>query len=148
MSRREPSRSHRSNGIVRETKPELLVNLTSDRWFAGSPGPALHLAMARLRAVEHRKYLLRLTTGGVSALVGPTGRTEWSLAEGRATSGAVSAHWLDLPTPYQRWRDAPWLLAVAVALLAAIVRRPNALMAPDTLGARGARIRGSRRLGS
>src|SRR5262249_4191904 len=105
--------------------PELLVNLSSDIWFAGSSGPKLHLAMARLRAVEHRKYLLQATTGGVSALIGPTGRMEWNLTEGRTASGVVSVHWLDRSTPYQRWGDAPWLLAVALAFLAALLQRPG-----------------------
>ncbi len=122
---------------VREAKPELLVNMTSDGWFAGSPGPKLHFAMARLRAVEHRKYLLRATTVGVSALVGPTGRVEWKLAEGRAASGAVSVHWLDRPTPYQVWGDTPWVLAVALALLFALVRRPLRLSRPWARGSFG-----------
>lgn len=117
---------------VRGTNPELLVNLTSDRWFAGSPGPKLHLAMARLRAVEHRKYLLRATASGVSALIGPTGRTEWQLAEGRATSGVVSVHWLDHPTLYQNWGDEPWLLALIAGVVMAFVPRPGVLPDPET----------------
>ncbi len=117
---------------ARAAKPELFVNLTSDRWFTGTPGPKLHLAMAKLRAVEHRKYLLRATTSGVSALVGPSGRVEWTLPEGVAASGAVAVHWLDRPTPYQRAGDVPWLLAAVLSLALSLVRRPLPIAAADT----------------
>lgn len=58
---------------VARTQAELLVNLTSDRWFKGSTAVDFHLALARLRAIEHRKYLLRSTRDGVSVIVDSTG---------------------------------------------------------------------------
>jgi len=63
------------------TNGELLVNLTSDRWFKGTSAVAFHFALARLSAVEHRKTLVRSTRDGVSAVVDSAGRVVASLAD-------------------------------------------------------------------
>ena len=52
----------------------VLVNLTNDAWFGTSAGPHQHFQMARLRAIENRRYLLRAANTGISALVDPGGR--------------------------------------------------------------------------
>jgi apolipoprotein N-acyltransferase len=53
---------------------QLLINLSNDGWFGRSAAPAQHLAMARLRAVENRRWLLRDTNNGFTASVDPYGR--------------------------------------------------------------------------
>jgi apolipoprotein N-acyltransferase len=52
---------------------ELLVNLTNDGWYGRTAAPYQHLAMARWRAVENRRFLLRAANTGISAIVRPTG---------------------------------------------------------------------------
>jgi apolipoprotein N-acyltransferase len=52
----------------------LLINLSNDRWYGDSAAPYQHLAMARWRAVENRRYLLRATNSGISAVIDPVGR--------------------------------------------------------------------------
>ena len=44
------------------------------RPFGDTSEPALHLAISKLRAVEHRRYLVRATQSGVSAIIDPVGR--------------------------------------------------------------------------
>lgn len=53
---------------------EFLVNITNDAWFGPSAAPTQHLAMAVLRAVENRRYLVRAANTGISAIVDPNGR--------------------------------------------------------------------------
>ncbi len=60
--------------VVRETRPGVLVDLTNDVWFGDTPEPAYHLALARLRAIEHRRPLVRAANAGISAIVDPAGR--------------------------------------------------------------------------
>jgi len=59
---------------VNEGDPHLLVNVTNDSWFGDTTEPWIHLALAKLRAVEHHRYLVRATNSGVSAIVDPVGR--------------------------------------------------------------------------
>src|SRR5207253_2869582 len=49
-----------TNTAVRQTPDtELLVNMTNDAWFGDTSEPWQHLALAKLRAIEHRRYLVR-----------------------------------------------------------------------------------------
>ena len=50
---------------------ELLVNITSDAWFGRSLAPHQHHLIAAFRAIENRRYLVRSTTTGLSAVVQP-----------------------------------------------------------------------------
>ncbi len=53
---------------------QLIINLTNDGWYGDSAAPYQHLAMARWRAVENRRYVLRAANSGVSAIIDPAGR--------------------------------------------------------------------------
>ncbi len=53
---------------------ELFVNITNDGWYGRTSAPYQHFAMARLRAVENGRYLVRAANTGISALVDPFGR--------------------------------------------------------------------------
>jgi apolipoprotein N-acyltransferase len=53
---------------------DALVTVTNDAWFARSAARYQHLQIARMRAIESRRYLLRAANDGVSAIVGPDGR--------------------------------------------------------------------------
>lgn len=59
---------------VMELSPDLLVNLTNDAWFGQSSEPRIHMALAIFRAVEHKRYLVRSTNTGISAIIDPAGR--------------------------------------------------------------------------
>ena len=52
---------------------DALVNVTNDAWFGHSPARFQHLQIARMRALETGRYLLRAANDGVSAIIGPRG---------------------------------------------------------------------------
>ncbi len=54
---------------------ELLVNQTNDAWFGDTVAPLQHHMIATFRAIENRRFLLRSTNTGLTAVVDPIGRT-------------------------------------------------------------------------
>lgn len=52
----------------------LLVNVSNDAWFDDSWAPPQHLQMARMRALETGRPMLRATNTGISAIVDEKGR--------------------------------------------------------------------------
>ncbi len=61
----------------------VLVNLSNDGWYRGLGGAEQHLHQVVFRAIENRRPLLRATTTGISAVVGPDGTIVASLPEDR-----------------------------------------------------------------
>jgi apolipoprotein N-acyltransferase len=95
----------------------LLINISNDGWFGKSAAAEQHLRMALVRAVENRRWLLRVTNSGITAAVDPYGRTYTSIP--RDVRGAA-----DLPydfrtdkTLYTRFGDWFAWLCVAVSVI-------------------------------
>ncbi len=58
---------------------EVLVNISDDGWYGDTSAPWQHLNMARMRAIENRRWLLRTTNNGVTAVIDPYGRVRQSI---------------------------------------------------------------------
>ena len=105
---------------------QLLITISNDGWFGRSSAPEQHMFMARVRAVENRRWLLRDTNNGYTESIDPYGRTAAQLAiDMRGQLTAPYDFRSDL-TPYARFGDwFSWLcIVVTVALLGfALVRR-------------------------
>ena len=97
---------------------EVLVTITNDGWFGGTAAPRQHLNMARLRAVEGDRYLLRAATTGISALVDPAGRLVQSLDENRQGTLMVEFSPRKTMTMYMRIGDSLAFVSVAALVLA------------------------------
>jgi apolipoprotein N-acyltransferase len=95
---------------------ELLANPSNDYWFADASGAQQHLQVAALRAIENRRWLVRPTATGISAVIDPHGRTIVRSRFGDAETLEARVRRSSAVTPYQRWGDAP----VAVALVGVI----------------------------
>ena len=50
-----------------------MVNLSNDAWFGDSLGPHQHLQIARTRALENGRYLVRATNNGLTAIINHKG---------------------------------------------------------------------------
>jgi apolipoprotein N-acyltransferase len=63
---------------------EVLVNISDDGWYGDTSAPWQHLNMARMRAIENRRWLLRDTNNGVTAAIDPYGRVRQSIPRHQA----------------------------------------------------------------
>lgn len=63
---------------------EVLVNISDDGWYGDTSAPWQHLNMARMRAIENRRWLLRDTNSGVTAAIDPYGRVRQSIPRHQA----------------------------------------------------------------
>jgi len=61
---------------IRRSLPEanILINVSNDAWFGDSMAPHQHLQIARMRAIENGRYLLRSTNTGISAVIDNKGK--------------------------------------------------------------------------
>ena len=63
--------------------------ITNDGWWFTSPAHKQHFAYARLRAIEHRRYVARAANTGISAIINPLGESVGQIPYG--TMGAYQA---------------------------------------------------------
>jgi apolipoprotein N-acyltransferase len=53
---------------------QVFVNISNDEWFGPYGAPGQHLNMARMRAIENGRWVLRATNSGVTSSIDPLGR--------------------------------------------------------------------------
>jgi apolipoprotein N-acyltransferase len=58
---------------------EVFVNISDDGWYGDTSAPWQHLNMARMRAIENRRWLLRDTNSGITAAIDPYGTVRQSI---------------------------------------------------------------------
>ena len=58
---------------------EVFVNISDDGWYGDTSAPWQHLNMARMRAIENRRWILRDTNNGVTAAIDPNGTVRQSI---------------------------------------------------------------------
>ena len=106
-----------------KTGANLLVNLTNDAWFGRSIAPYQHLLLSIPRAVETRRYLVRSTNSGISAIVSPTGKIEARTGIFTTESLKGDVVLIDsIETLYARVGDIFAWIALAITALFAVKR--------------------------
>lgn len=106
---------------------ELLINLTNDAWSRQVSAETHHFVVARFRAVENRRTLVRGTNAGVTAVVDAHGRVLASLPLFVEASVPVEVpvYQESIPTVYTRFGDylpVGFLLVLLLVLGAPVVR--------------------------
>lgn len=97
---------------------ELLINVSNDGWFGDSAAPHQHLQMARMRARETGRFMLRATNSGVSAIIDPRGRVRAQAPQFTPYALAGTVTLFTGLTPYARMGNWPLILmAVCMILL-------------------------------
>ena len=98
-----------------------LVNVTNDGWFGHSIEPQQHLQMARMRALETGRYLLRATNTGVTAIVAPDGLVIKQAPPFEATVLTGEIIPMTGVTPFTRLGDQAVIALLALGLCGVLV---------------------------
>lgn len=97
----------------------FLINVSDDGWFGDSIALPQHLQIARMRALEAGRYLLRDTNTGITAIISPKGNMRASLPQGArgVLTGIVTPY--AGSTPYGYLGNSPVILICLLTVLAA-----------------------------
>lgn len=107
----------------------FLVTLTQDGWWGSAQGPRQHLAFTRLRAIETHRAVALVTVSGITALIGPTGRTNGTIPWMRSAAPTVQIPHFSARTHYTRLGPVVYWIALAftaLGMLAGITPRLTA----------------------
>jgi apolipoprotein N-acyltransferase len=87
---------------------DFFVNVTNDKWYGPGRESYEHLTLARLRAIEHRRWIVRSTNSGTSAFVDHLGRIVDNEFTPLLSSAAIYQQvpsFKESPTFYSRFGD-------------------------------------------
>ena len=90
---------------------QVLLIMTNNASFGTGAGPRQHLAAGQLRAVESGRTIVQAAVTGISAVIGPAGRTSFETGLYQDTVIRVPALPRAAITPYVRWGRGsrpPW----------------------------------------
>lgn len=97
---------------------ELLINISNDGWFGTSEAAEQHLRMARVRAVENRRWLVRDTNSGITASIDPYGNITRVMRRDSRDSADLPYDYRSDTTFYARFGDwFAWMCVLVSAIL-------------------------------
>jgi apolipoprotein N-acyltransferase len=98
---------------------DLMITISNDSWFGASIGPLQHLQMARMRALENGRYLIRATNNGISAIIDERGKLVVSSPQFERLNLTGEAQVMLGATPFSRIGSSP--IVILCFLLLALV---------------------------
>lgn len=90
---------------------DFLVIVTNDAWYDYTPGPEQHYLIACMRAIENRRYIVRVANTGVSGLISPKGNTVSRLEQYQQLGLNLTFPILKIDSIYVKFGD--WFAIIA-----------------------------------
>lgn len=105
----------------------VLVNLTNDAWYGDTSAPHQHVVFSQMRALENRRYVVRATNTGLTAVIDAHGRILSSLPV--FTQGTLDEiiYPSEILTPYTIYGSVVSVLSLAgvlVYFILALIKSP------------------------
>ena len=102
----------------------ILLTVSNDSWFGNSHGPHQHLEIARMRAIEFGRPLIRATSNGVTAIVDHNGHIQAKIPQFTEAVLKAEVKLVQGNTFYsQYWQLVHWGLPCFLLFLFFIVQR-------------------------
>ena len=105
---------------------QVFVNISNDGYFGHSAAREQHLSIARMRAAENRRWILRATNDGITAAIDPAGRVLQRSPLYAEETLRAGYSYVDETTMYTRYGDwFAWGCLLAAALALAVSQKPH-----------------------
>jgi apolipoprotein N-acyltransferase len=105
---------------------DVLVNISNDGYFGTSAARRQHLKLVRMRAAENRRWIVRATNDGITAVVDPAGRTTQVLPPFREGVMRTQFGYVKESTFYTRHGD--WFAWICLLIGLAMAARNSQLI--------------------
>ena len=102
------------NRAVNESDADAILVVSEDAWFGDSFAPHQNFEMARMRAREHGRYVVRAANSGISGIVDPEGKVIARAEQFTRTTIDGQIFTMHGTTPFTRY--GRWLLSLLLAL--------------------------------
>ncbi len=101
-------------------KATFLVNLSNDAWFGDSLAPHQHLEIARMRALEMGRPLVRATNSGISALIDAAGQVQTASKLFAKTTLTGTIQPMQGTTLFVYWGNSMVIILMCISLIGGI----------------------------
>ena len=96
---------------------DILLTVSNDAWFGNSHGPHQHLEIARMRALEFGRPLLRATNTGITAVINHHGKIQDIAPQFEEAVLKSEVNIMEGRTPFSNWGFIFNILMVLAGLL-------------------------------
>lgn len=119
--------SQLQQNLKQNKNTDFILTLSNDAWFGDSIGPWQHFQMARMRALENGKMVIRATNNGITAFIDSHGKVLQQAPQFIDTTLTAEIKNDGKTTPYAEFGDKPLyilsLLLLVFHSLSAFFRR-------------------------
>ncbi|MCF2902211.1 apolipoprotein N-acyltransferase [Pseudoalteromonas sp. OFAV1] len=102
---------------------DILFTVSNDAWFGDSHGPHQHMQIARMRALELQRPLIRVTNNGISAVYDPITKSQLSMPQFKADVLEANITLIKGDSLYSQYGNWPvWIVVILLSAVAVFIR--------------------------
>ncbi|KPH60212.1 apolipoprotein N-acyltransferase [Pseudoalteromonas porphyrae] len=102
---------------------DILFTVSNDAWFGASHGPHQHMQIARMRALELQRPLIRVTNNGISGVYDPISNTQLNMPQFKADVLKAEIKLIEGDSIYSQYGNLPvWIAVVLMGVGGCLLR--------------------------
>ncbi|MEL7386882.1 MAG: apolipoprotein N-acyltransferase, partial [Pseudomonadota bacterium] len=102
---------------------DILFTVSNDAWFGDSHGPHQHMQIARMRALELQRPLIRVTNNGISAVYDPITKSQLAMPQFKADVLEANISLIKGDSIYSQYGNWPvWIVVILLGAVGVLAR--------------------------